>query len=82
MLGATALVTNSLVKKSRIHGFNEGEMTELIRKVQTKALVGSMRIVKSMRGDQGQNSINEEDRRVIPIRRHGSQRGRRDTLGM
>ena len=48
VLGATGLVTNSLVKNLRTLGFNnDGEMTELVRKLQTKALVGSMRIVKS-----------------------------------
>ena len=47
VLGATGLVTNSLVKNLQTLGFNDGEMTELVRKMQTKALVGSMRIVKS-----------------------------------
>ena len=48
VLGATGLVTNSLVKNLRTLGFNnDGELTELVRKLQTKALVGSMRIVKS-----------------------------------
>ena len=48
VLGATGLVTNSLVQNLRTLGFNnDGEMTELVRKLQTKALVGSMRIVKS-----------------------------------
>ena len=48
VLGATGLVTNSLVQNLRTVGFNnDGEMTELVRKLQTKALVGSMRIVKS-----------------------------------
>ena len=47
VLGATGLITNSLVKNLQTLGFKEEGIPVLIRKLQTKALVGSMRIVKS-----------------------------------
>ena len=47
VLGATGLVTNSLVKNLSTLGFKEKEVRPLIQKMQTKALIGTMRIVKS-----------------------------------
>ena len=47
VLGATGLITNSLVTNLKTLGFKEEGIPVLIRKLQTKALVGSMRIVKS-----------------------------------
>ena len=47
VLGATGLVTNSLVNNITTLGFTEKEVRPLIQKMQTKALVGTMRIVKT-----------------------------------
>ena len=47
VLGATGLITNSLVKNLSTLGFKETEARLLIQKMQTKALVGTMRVVKS-----------------------------------
>ena len=47
VLGATGLVTNSLVKNLTTLGFEKNDIPLLVRKLQTKALVGSMRIMKS-----------------------------------
>ena len=47
VLGATGLVTNSLVNNITTLGFTEKEVRPLIQKLQTKALVGTMRIVKT-----------------------------------
>ena len=47
VLGATGLVTNSLVNSITTLGFTEKEVRPLIQKMQTKALVGTMRIVKT-----------------------------------
>ena len=47
VLGATGLVTKSLVKNLRNIGFAEKKARKIIPKLQHKALVGSMRIVKS-----------------------------------
>ena len=47
VLGATGLVTKSLVKNLCDIGFEERNTKQLIRKLQHKSLVGSMRIVKS-----------------------------------
>ena len=47
VLGATGLVTNLLVKNLGTLGFEEKNIPSLIRKLQTKALVGSMRIMKA-----------------------------------
>ena len=48
VLGATGLVTNSLVKNLTTLGFVElHELRSLIQKLQKKALVGSMRVMKS-----------------------------------
>ena len=46
VLGATGLITNSLVKyMTKL--FNKDGSLEIIRKLQQKALLGSMRVVKS-----------------------------------
>ena len=45
MLGATGLVTNSLVKNITTLGFSEVPL--LVQKMQTKALVETIRIVKT-----------------------------------
>ena len=47
VLGATGLVTNSLVKNLGSLGFKEEELPKLVQKMQTKALIGSMRVMKS-----------------------------------
>ena len=47
VLGTTGLVTNSLVKNLTTIGFKEKEVRPLIQKMQTKALIVSMRVVKS-----------------------------------
>ena len=47
VLGATGLVTNSLVKNLTTLGFDKKDISSLVCKLQTKALVGSMRIMKS-----------------------------------
>ena len=47
VLGATGLVTNSLVKNLTTLGFTTKEIRRLVGKMQAKALIGSMRIVKS-----------------------------------
>ena len=47
VLGATGLVTNSLIKNLSNLGFKEYDIKMLVQKMQTKALVGTMRIVKS-----------------------------------
>ena len=47
VLGATGLVTNSLVKNLTTLGFEKKDIPSLVCKLQTKALVGSMRIMKS-----------------------------------
>ena len=47
VLGATGLVTKSLEKNLCDIGFEEKTTNQLIRKLQHKTLVGSMRIVKS-----------------------------------
>ena len=47
VLGATGLITNSLVTNLKTLGFKEEGIPVLIRKLQTKALVGSMRTVMS-----------------------------------
>ena len=47
MLEATRLVTNSLVKNLSNLGFKENDVRPLVQKIQTKALVGKMRILKS-----------------------------------
>ena len=46
VLGATGLITNSLVKYMK-KLFNKDVPLEIIRKLQQKALIGSMRVVKS-----------------------------------
>ena len=47
VLGATGLVTNSLVKNLTTLGFEKKDIPSLVCRLQTKALVGSMRIMKS-----------------------------------
>ena len=47
VLGITGLVTNSLVKNLGILGFEEKNIPSLIFELQTKALVGSTRIMKA-----------------------------------
>ena len=47
VLGATGLVTNSLVKNLGSLGFEEKGLPKLVQKMQTKALIGSMRVMKS-----------------------------------
>ena len=47
VLGATGLVTNSLVNYLKELGFEKNDISSLIPKMQAKALIGSMRIVKS-----------------------------------
>ena len=47
VLGATGLVMKSLIKNLSILGFKENDVKLLVQKMQTKALVGTMRIVKS-----------------------------------
>ena len=47
VLGATGLVTNSLLQNLKDVGFNDQECKELIPKLQQKALLGSMKVIKS-----------------------------------
>ena len=47
VLGATGLISNSLVKYVNELGFEKKEVRSLITNMQTKALIGSMRIMKS-----------------------------------
>ena len=47
VIGATGLVTNSLVTSLKDIGFLPDDMKSLIPNLQVKALIGSMRIMKS-----------------------------------
>ena len=47
VLGATGLITNSLVLYMQEIGFEKKETYSIIEKMQAKALIGSMRIMKA-----------------------------------
>ena len=47
VLGATGLITNSLLHNLKEAGFKDHECERLVPKLQQKALLGSMKIIKS-----------------------------------
>ena len=47
VLGATGLVTKSLVKNMKELSFDDARIKQIIPKLQRKALIGTMRIMKS-----------------------------------
>ena len=47
VVGATGLVTNSLLQNVKDIGFNEQECKRIVPKLQQKALLGSMKVIKS-----------------------------------
>ena len=47
VVGATGLVTNSLLQNVKDIGFNEHECRRIVSKLQQKALLGSMKVIKS-----------------------------------
>ena len=47
VLGATGLITNSLLHNLKEIGFDDQECQKIVRKLQQKALLGSMKVIKS-----------------------------------
>ena len=47
ILGATGLITNSLLPNLKEIGFDDQECQKIARKLQQKALLGSMKVIKS-----------------------------------
>ena len=47
VLGATGLITDSLLHNLKEIGFDDQECQKIVRKLQQKALLGSMKVIKS-----------------------------------